>query len=63
MRKYKFLIAFILCWISSIVTLFFLNFIWPTGSDMSVKGLILKTFGMSVVIVTVLFAAQNKTNK
>jgi len=60
MKKYRFLIAFILCWLSSAVTLYFLNIIWPSNTEMSLKSLILKTFGMSIVIIVVLFSARKK---
>jgi len=63
MKKYKFLFAFILCWISSSISLFLLNIIWPLSAEISNISLITKTFGMSIVITIVLFAAQNKAQK
>ena len=63
MKKYRFIIAFILCWLSSAITLFILNSIWPADAEMSVKSLILKTFVMSVVIISILFTIQKKIDK
>ena len=63
MKKYRFLFAFVLCWFASSISLFCLDYIWPSGGEMSIVNILAKTFGMSIVIVIVLLAAQNKTNK
>lgn len=63
MKKYKFLLAFGLCWFASTISLFCFDFIWPSGADISILEILTKTFGMSVMIVAVLFAAQNKISK
>ncbi len=63
MKKYRFLLAFVICWVTSSITLFCLDYIWQTGGEISIMSLLAKTFGMSIVIVIILFAAQTKTNK
>lgn len=63
MKKYRFLLAFGICWVTSSITLFSLDYIWPTEGEVSFVNLLTKTFGMSIVIVIVLFAAQNTTDK
>lgn len=63
MDKYKFLKAFILCWFASSISLYFLNLLWPTGTEISIVNSLTKTFGLSVVIIFVLYATLNNENK
>lgn len=63
MRKNRYIITFILCWVTSAATMYFLNIIWPTGNDDSTKGLIARTFIMSIIIIIVLNVGQNKDRR
>lgn len=60
MGRYKYIIAFVLCWFTSTGTLYSLNIIWPTDGDTSIRGLITRTFGISIAITIVLVVALNK---
>lgn len=63
MDKYKFLKAFILCWFASSISLYLLDLVWPTVTEVSILSILIKTFGMSIVIIIVLYAALNTKNK
>jgi len=63
MDKYKFLKAFILCWFASSISLYFLDLLWPTSTEMSMLNSLTKTFGLSIVITVVLYATLNNKNK
>ena len=63
MKKYGFLIALILCWFASSISLYLLDLLWPTVTEVSILSILIKTFGMSIVIIIVLYAALNTKNK
>tara|TARA_B110000908_G_C10086721_1_gene372092 strand:+ start:549 stop:749 length:201 start_codon:yes stop_codon:yes gene_type:complete len=63
MDKYKFLKAFILCWFASSISLYILDLLWPTGTEISIVNSLTKTFGLSIVITVVLYATLNNENK
>ncbi|MAC86322.1 MAG: hypothetical protein CMC94_05185 [Flavobacteriales bacterium] len=63
MKKYRFLIALILCWFASSISLYLLDLLWPTVTEVSILSILIKTFGMSIVIIIVLYAALNTKNK
>ena len=60
MKKYKILIAFIFCWLSSGITLYLLNILWPLNDGIAVKNLIVHSFFISVVIIIILLAIRRK---
>lgn len=60
MNKYRYLVAFIACWISSAATLYLLNILWPLDDVIPVKSLVIKTFFMSIVILIILLAILKK---
>jgi hypothetical protein len=63
MDKYKFLKGFILCWLASSISLYILDLLWPTGTEISIVNNLTKTFGLSIVITVVLYATLNNENK
>ena len=63
MDTYKFLKAFILCWLASSISLYFFDLLWPTGTEISIVNSLTKTFGLSVVIIFVLYATLINENK
>lgn len=63
MKKYRFLLAFVLCWFASSISLYIFDLIWPTDAEISIMNILAKTFGMSIVIIIVLLSALNNKNK
>jgi len=63
MDTYKFLKGFILCWLASSISLYILNLLWPTGTEILIVNSLTKTFGLSIVITVVLYATLNNEQK
>ena len=63
MDTYKFLKGFILCWLASSISLYILNLLWPTGTEILIVNSLIKTFGLSIVITVVLYATLINENK
>ena len=63
MDTYKFLKGFILCWLASSISLYILNLLWPTGTEILIVNSLTKTFGLSIVITVVLYATLINENK
>lgn len=59
MKIVKYIIAFIACWIISSLTLYLLDNFLPINYNEFIKILI-KSFGISVMIIIILYLAINK---
>jgi len=59
MKIVKYIIAFIACWIISSLTLYLLDNLLPINYNEFIKILI-KSFGISVMIIIILYLAINK---
>jgi len=63
MKKTKSIIAFFACWFISSLSLYILNDLFPTNNSNEFGHILIKSFGMSILIVIALYFILDKNKK